>query len=154
MIGGAVLLPCSLFVLRHPGTGAYKLLGGVRSYCQNGSLLESSCQWVLFSTSTTGVLVPTVIHSHSLPPQETFQHQQVGLAHASVKSLLFPWVLVSRDLHVPFKSGVLISLSLVEFLQSGPTGLQSQMLWGFFLLITDPQTWELRTFIFVGETLS
>ena len=46
-------------------------------------------------SSTTSVLVPTVSHSHSLPPQETFQDQQIGLAQAPVKSLLFPWELVS-----------------------------------------------------------
>ena len=93
-------------------------------------------------------------HSHSLPPQDTFQDQQVGLAQAPVKSLLFPWELVSGDLCVPSKRGVLISPNLVEFLQSGPTQLQSQVLWGFFLLVIDPQNMELRTFIFVGETLS
>ena len=52
---------------------------------------------------------------------------------------------------MPSHRGVLISPSLVECLQSGPTGLQSQMLWGFFLLITDPHTVELRIFIFCGR---
>lgn len=46
-------------------------------------------------SSTTSVLVPTVSHSRSLPPQETFQDQQISLAQAPVKSLLFPWELVS-----------------------------------------------------------
>ena len=65
MVGAVFSLYWS-FGLRRPGTGAYRLLGRARSWCQNGRLPESSCQWVLPSTSTTSVLVPTVRHSR--PP--------------------------------------------------------------------------------------
>ena len=49
---------------------------------------------------------------------------------------------VHETLYVLSKSGVSVSPSPVEFLQSSPTGLQSQMLWGLLLLIPDPQTRE------------
>ena len=52
-MGGAVCLPCWLFGLRRPSTGAYRLLGGAGSWWQNGDLQESSYQWVLPSTSAT-----------------------------------------------------------------------------------------------------
>ena len=65
IMGGAVFLPCWLFGLRHPRTGAYSLLSESRSWHQNGSLQKGSCQLVLPGTSATSVLVPTVSHSCS-----------------------------------------------------------------------------------------
>ena len=90
------------------------------------------------------------------PPQETLQDQQVGLAQVPMKSLLF---FLGPSAHktfcAPSKSGV--SISPEEFLQSSPTGLQSQMLWGLLLLMPDPQTGEsdlgLITLTPVGEPL-
>ena len=41
---------------------------------------------------------------------------------------------------MPSKSDISVSPSLVEFLQSSPTGLQNQMLWELFLLLPDTQT--------------
>ena len=75
--------------------------------------------------STTSVYDPGVGHSHLLPPQETLQNQQVGLAQAPIKLLLLPLVLVCVILCVPFKSEVFISPKPVELLQSSPTGLQN-----------------------------
>ena len=93
-MGGPVFWPCWLFGLRHPRTGAYRLLRGVRSSCQNGSFQESS-RWRIFTdTSTTSVLVCTVSYICLPPPQESLQDQQVGLPQDPMKSLLFPWVLV------------------------------------------------------------
>ena len=44
---------------------------------------------------------------------------------------------ICEILSAPFKSEVSISPSPVELLQSGPTGLQSQMLWGLPFLMPD-----------------
>ena len=69
--------------------------------------------------------------------------------------LHLPLVLV----HTTSKSGVSVSFSPVELLQSGPVGpvgLQSQILW-LLLLMLDPQAGEpiigLRTLTPVGEPL-
>ena len=57
----------------------------------------------------------------------------------------------------PSKSGVSVSPSPVELLHSCPSGLQSQMLWGFLLPMPDPQGGEpdvgLRTLTPVGKPL-
>ena len=92
-MGGTVFPSGWLVGLRHPSTGAYRLLDGVRSWGQNGGFWESSCWWILSSTSATSVLFPTVIHSHPPPPQETClkTNHQVGLAQAPRKLLLLPW---------------------------------------------------------------
>ena len=89
LVGGAVFLPRWLFGLRHPTTDAFGLLGGAGSWHQSGSIQDSSHQWIP-STSTTNVLVSTVSQSRHLPPWEALQDQQVGLAQAPMKSLLFP----------------------------------------------------------------
>ena len=64
----------------------------------------------------------------------------------------------SARLCVPFKNGVSISPSPMELMHTIPTGLQCQILWGLFLPVLDPHTWEfdvgLRTLIPVGESLS
>ena len=64
---------------------------------------------------------------------------------------------VHESLYAPSKCGVSVSPSPVEFLQSSPPALQSQMLWGIFLLMPDPQAEEpdvgLRTLIPVGQLL-
>ena len=62
----------------------------------------------------------------------------------------------TRNLCVPTKSGVSVSLSPVELLQSSPYGLQSQMLLGLLLPIPDLKTGEpnmgLRILTYVGGT--
>ena len=97
----------------------------------NDRLWEGSGQGVLPRTSAVSVLVPTVSHSHHPPPplQETLQHEQVDLVQSPVGSLLPP---LGPDAHttlcVTSKSGVSVSPSPVEVLQSNPTRLQSLIL--------------------------
>ena len=60
-----------------------------------------------------------------------------------MKSLLFPLGPgAHKTLWASSKSGISVNPSPVEFLQSSPAGLQSQMLWGLLLLKPDPQTGE------------
>ena len=64
---------------------------------------------------------------------------------------------VHTTLCVPSKSGVSVSPSPVEVLQSNPTNLQSLILWEFLLPLPDPQVVKpnvgLRTFTPVGGLL-
>ena len=114
-----VVLPEATQHWRLPG-----LLGG-----PNGRLWEGSRQGALPRTSAASVLVPTVKQSHPPPLQVTPQHQQVGLVQSPPESLLLP---LGPDAHstlcVPSKSGVSVSPSPVEVLQSIPTRLQSLIL--------------------------
>ena len=77
------------------------------------------------------------------PLQETLQDQQ-GVA--AMESLL-----------LPSKHGVSVSPSPEGLLQSSPTALQSQMLWGLFLPMPDSQAGEpgtgLRALTHMGEFL-
>ena len=76
---------------------------------------------------------------------------QVGLVQSPPGSLLFP---LGPDVHTipcaPSKSGVSVSPSPVEVLQSIPTRLQSLIVYEFLLLLPDPQVGKpdvgLRTF--------
>ena len=131
--------PCWLFGLKCPCTGAYRLLGGTKSLCQNGGLEESSHQWLLPSTSATSVLAPQWATGDPLPLQETLQDQQVGLAQASKKSLLCFGRSVHKTFCVSSKSGVSVSPILWSSLHSSPSDFQSQMLWGLLLLMPDLQ---------------
>ena len=99
------------------------LFGGANGRLQEGSRL------VLPRTSAASVLVLTV-RQRDLPPlQKTLQHWQVGLFHTPMGSLLLP---VGPNVHttlcVPSKSGLSVSPSPVEVLQSNPTSLQSLIL--------------------------
>ena len=127
LLGGAVFPPILLFGLRHPCTGVYSLLGGARSWCPNVSLQKSSHRWMLPSISTTNVYVPKVGHSHLPLPQENPQDQQVGLAHASIKLLLLPLVLVCVRFCVHPLRVKSISPIPVRLLNLSPAGLQNQM---------------------------
>ena len=57
-------------------------------------------------------------------------------------SALLPWVPVHAHPCVSSRSGAAVSPSPVALLHSSPTGLQSQVLWGLFLLMPDPQAGE------------
>jgi len=63
-----------------------------------------------------------------------------------------------ESLCAPFKNGVSVSPSPVELLPESPTGLQWQMLQGFFLPVPDPCMWGfdvgLRTLTPIGESVS
>ena len=74
--------PVLLFGLRHPSTGACRLLGGARSWWEDGYLQEGPCQWVLSKTLAASVFVSAVNHSHPLPPQKALKYEQVSLAQA------------------------------------------------------------------------
>ena len=95
----------------------------------NGGLWEGSRQGVLPRTSAARVLVLTVSHCHPPPLQKTLLHQQVGLVQSFMRSPLLP---LGPDAHttlcVPSKSGVSVSPSPVEVLQSNPTRLQCLIL--------------------------
>ena len=95
----------------------------------NGRLWESSRQGVRPRTSVASVLVPMVSHSHLPPLQETLQHEQVGLVQPPLGSLVLP---LGPDVHstlcVPSESGVSVSPSPVEVLQSNSSSLQSLVL--------------------------
>ena len=101
-----------------------RLFGGA-----NGRLWVGSCQGVLPRTSAASVLVLTVRQKYPPPLQETLQHQQVGLVQSSMGSLLLP---LGPDAHTTLyvlsKSGVSVSPSPVEVLQSNPASLQSLIL--------------------------
>ena len=64
---------------------------------------------------------------------------------------------VHSTLCVPSKSGVSVSPSPLEVLQSNPARLQSQILWEFLLPLPDPQVGKpdvgLRTFTPMGGLL-
>ena len=92
-------------------------------------LWEGSRQGVLPRTSAASALVLTVSHSHPPPPQETLQHQQVGLVQSPMGSLLLPLgPSVHTSLCVPSMSGVSVSPSPVKGLQSNLSSLQSLIL--------------------------
>ena len=117
----------SLLVVWSEATQHWSLSG---LFCgANGGLWEDSRQGALPKTSAASVLVLMVSHSHPPPLQETLQHQQVGLVQSPMGSLLLP---LGPDAHttlcVPSKSGVFVSPSPVEVLQSNPAGLQSLIL--------------------------
>lgn len=71
-------------------------------------------------------LCPYSEHQLPLPLQVTLQYQQVGLAQAPVKLLLLPLGSgVHETVCAPLKSGISVSPSPLEFLQSNLTSLQS-----------------------------
>ena len=80
------------------------------------------------------------------------------LVQSPLGSLLLPLGPdVNTTLCVPCKSGVSVSPSPVEVLQSNPTSLQSLILLEFLFLLLDPQVGKpdvgLRTFTPVGGLL-
>lgn len=126
VMGGAVFHPCWLIILRCPSTGAHGLLGGARSWWENGDLQKGSCQWELPRTTAASVFFPAVGPSCSLLPQETLQFQQVDLAQALLRSLLFSLgPSAFETLCAPSRNGVYVSPSPVDLLCSNPADLQS-----------------------------
>ena len=80
-------------------------------------------------------LCPWVSSSLSSPLWETLQNQQVGLAQASIKLLLLPWVPMCLRLCVhPLRMGSLFPEEPLGLLILSPTDLQSQVLLGFIFL--------------------
>ena len=133
-MGRAVFLPCWLFGLRHPSNGAYRLLSGGRSWCQNGTKPPGELMPMnMPHTSAASVLVPTGIHSHPPPPQETLWDQQVGLARVLWSHCFCLVSQCAQDLVCPLLGWSLCFPSPVDLLHSSSAGLQSQMLWGLLL---------------------
>ena len=100
-------------------TGAYKLFGGV-----NGRLHEGSHQWVLPRTSAASVLAPMGSHNHTTSAGDCPTLSGISGSVSYGVTASSPWVL-HKTLCVSSKSGVSVSPSPVEVLQSNPTGLQS-----------------------------
>ena len=91
-------------------------------------------------------------------PQDTFQYQQVRLAHVLMRSLLFSLGLdAHKTLCAPSKSGVSFSQSPVKFLWSNPSGLQARFSGRYSSHWQPPQAGTpdlvLRTFTPVEEIL-
>ena len=85
-------------------------------------------QWAIFT------------HTHTHPSASSEYAPALAGRFGSVS---YVSLLLSSGLHktlcVLFKIGVSVSPSLIEGLQSNPTGLQSRILWGFLLLLPDIQ---------------
>ena len=153
-MGEAVFPPCWFFGLRQRSTAAYRIFGGA-----NGRLWEASHQWVLPRTSAASVLFPAVSHSH--PSTSAGDPLTLAGRSGSVSygvTAPSPWVLVCTLFCVcPPSVEFLFPPSPVEVLQSNLTGLQSPVLWGFLILLPDPQLGNphvgLRTFTPVGGLL-
>ena len=122
----------------------------------NDRLWEGSRQGVLPRTSAVSVLFPTVSHSH--PLASAGDPPTLAGRSGSVSPGVLP---LGPDAHttlcVPSKSGVSVSPSPVEVLQSILTRLQSLILYEFLLLLPDPQVGKsdvgVRTFTPVGGLL-
>lgn len=124
--------------------------------CSMSLSIPQSCSIHVFEYSpelSVSLPLQWVTTTSSLP---TLQYQQVNLAQALLKSLLFS---LSPGVHMTLclasRSVGSIYASLVEFLWTSPTGIQSQILWGFLLLVLDPQGWGVwhgsLNFHFCGE---
>ena len=130
---GLCLFPCGVWpeVSQH-----WSLMGGAKYLWENCGLQEGSCQRVF--PRAIDVFVPAVSHNNLLAANPPVSASKSGLG--SLKSLLFS---LSSGVHttlcLPFRSVVSIYSSLMEFLWTSPTGNQSQILWGFLLLVLDRQ---------------
>ena len=150
--------PCSLLDLLRPSTGAYRLLGGARSWLKNGGYQEGSRQWVLPRNTTTSVFIPAVSHIH--PTSHTLTgHPAMSAVRSGPGSWghCFFWCSWhARDLVCILREWSFCFPSSVDFLWADFSGLQSQMLWGLLakpaLHIGEPGV-GLRTFTPVGEPL-
>ena len=117
-----------------------------------GALINDHSLWLPLQCPA-----PTVNHRRPLPPQEILQGSQVGMAQAFMHhfSSLGSGA-CECFLHPPRVDSVFPSP--MELFNSSPTGFQSLMLWGFFLLMPDTQVGEpdmrLRTLTPVGEAMT
>ena len=129
-VGGSVSPPSLLFDLKCPpalepaGCSVGPGLGAKMSASRRAHADECPSPHM----SATSVHVTRVSHSRSLPPAWRLKDQQVGLAQASIKLLLWPWVLVRMRFCV-CSLRASVSPNPGELLQSSPTDLQNQMLW-------------------------
>ena len=89
------------------------------------------------------VLIPTVNHSHpfDFPGDPSIPAGRSGSDIYEVNNF-FLGASVHETLCVPSKCFVSVFSSSVELLQSSPTCIQSQMLWGLLLPVTVPYNGE------------
>ena len=138
VIVGAVFLPCWLFVLRHPSSGAYSLLGGVLvpKWQPSGELMPMNMPWYLRHQCLC-------LHSDTqLPPFSSGDPPRLAGKSGPGSYEVIAFALgpgMHETLFAPSKSGDSASSSPVELLQSSLPGLQRQMLWGILLLMPDPR---------------
>ena len=79
---------CSLFAFRPEVTQPWGLYGHGRV---NGDLQEYLSQGAASRTAADSAPIPAVSPCEPTPPQETLDHQQVGLLQSPAP---FPWILV------------------------------------------------------------
>ena len=155
-MGGAEFPPCWLFALRRSSTGAYRLFGGA-----NVGLMPRSTSQNFCGQCPCPCNEPQPPSASAGDPPTLGDRSGSGGRSGSVSCGGHCSFLLSPDTHttfcVPSKSGVSVSLSPVEVLQSNPPCLQSLILWEFLLLLPDPQAGKsyvgLRTFTPVGGLL-
>ena len=130
-MGGAVFPPCCL------GWGQTMV---VEVKVMATSFKRTCAHTVVFSAPD-----PAAGHCWLMPPLETPGHSQASLAQSLMETLLFCSFLLVPGVHkvlfVPSKSLFPQSCgsSTELWLQSNPTGLQSQIPWGFSVPLLDPQ---------------
>lgn len=109
-------------------TNTCRMLAGLGTHFWLPNMAASTHGWCQY-------LCPWVSSNLSSPLWETLQNQQVGLAQASIKLLLLPWVPVCLRLCVhPLRKGSLLPEEPLGLLILRSTDLQSQMLLGLIFL--------------------
>lgn len=98
-------------------TGTYRLLGGASSYEKMAAFRRAHASEHSPELLLPVSFFPAVGPSYSLLPQETLQFQQVDLAQALLRSLLFSLgPSAFETLCTPSRNGVYVSPSPVDFL--------------------------------------
>ena len=95
----------------------------VRAICD---LQEDLCRDTYPRMAAASVPVPETGYCQSMLLQETLKHSQDRRGSVS-----YGVSVVHKVLFMPSESGVSVSPCLVAVMQSNPTGLQSQISWGF-----------------------
>lgn len=140
LMTGAVFLPCWLFGLRHPNTGAYSLLSGARSGWQRAASRRADVSE--YFTQYFHHQYPCPYSEPQLPLPSGAPLRPAGRSdpgsYEVIASSLGP-ICSNETLIAPSKCGVSLSPSPVAFLWSSLTDILSQMLQGFLIPVTDPQ---------------
>ena len=146
-MGGAVFPPIWLLGLSNPALEPSGCLVGLMVASGRAHTVSTSQKWCC------QCLCP--LSEPQLPPTSAGDLPILAGRSGTAFSPLDPDV--CRTLCVPFKSGVSVSPSPVEVLQSNPSGLQSQIIWVPLLLLQDPEAGKpdlgLKTFTLVGDLL-
>ena len=130
----AVFPPCLLFDLRYSSTGAYKLLGGLKSQCQNGEFRRvHTNEYSLVPLPPASLPPQWAIGNPCLPRKPSRTHRSVWCS-GSQCTWNFVCTLQQWSLCFPLRSPV-------EFLHSSPTGLESHMLQGLLFPMPESLCW-------------